>query len=88
MHTKTTPQPAASLRFRTAQFRRYAATRGLATDTEIAVAAGLDRSTVNRLLRGDVSPGERTIAAFLTAFPDRRFEDFFEVAGGAATRAA
>lgn len=84
MHTQT-PAPAASLKFRAGQFRRHAAARGIVTDAEIAGATGLDRSTVNRLLRG-TAPGERTIAAVLAAFPERRFEDFFEVA--AAPRAS
>jgi hypothetical protein len=73
------PATAAALRFRASLFRRYAATQGLATDAEIAAATGLDRSTVGRLLRADVAPGHRIIAAILSSFPDRRFEDFFEV---------
>jgi hypothetical protein len=82
------PPPPASLRFRDAQFRRYATARGLATDAEIAAATGLDRSTVGRLLRADVAPGQKIIAAILAVFPDRRFEDFFEVtAGGPAAGA-
>jgi transcriptional regulator with XRE-family HTH domain len=84
MHTQT-PPPA--LRFRAAQFRRYGAARGIVTDTEIARATGLDRSTVNRLLSG-TAPGVRAIAAFLAAFPDRHFEDFFEVAAGTSARTA
>ena len=70
----------ASVRLRTAQFRRYAEARGLSTDSEIAGHTGLARTTVFRLLRGDVDPGERIIAAFLVAFPDRHFEDLFEIA--------
>jgi len=70
----------ATVRLQTAQFRRYAEARGLSTDVEIAGYTGLARTTVFRLLRGDVDPGERTIPAFLAAFPDRHFEDFFEIA--------
>jgi len=77
MQTQTAP--AATLRFRAGQFRLYGKSRGIVTDSEIAAATGLDRSTVYRLLSGDAAPGERTIAAILSAFPDRRFEDFFEV---------
>ena len=69
-----------TVRLRTSQFRRYAKeAHGLSTDIEIAERAGLARTTVFRLLRGDVSPGERIIATLLTAFPDRHFEDIFEV---------
>lgn len=84
------PAPAATLRFRASQFRAYAGTQGLSTDTELAAATGLDRSTVNRLLRADVTPGHRIIAAILATWPDRRFEDFFEVTtpGTAAAQAA
>jgi hypothetical protein len=73
-------EPRPSVRLRTAQFRRYAEARGLNTDVEIAGHTRLARTTVFRLLRGDVDPGERIIAAFLAAFPDRHFEDLFEIA--------
>jgi transcriptional regulator with XRE-family HTH domain len=69
----------ASVELRAAQFKRYAEAQGLSTDSAIAERIGLDRTTVFRLFRGDVSPGERIIATVLIAFPDRRFEDFFEV---------
>lgn len=79
MQTET-PPTRATVRLRTAQFRRYAEARGLTSDIEIAGHTGLARTTVFRLMRGDVDPGERIIAAFLAAFPDRHFEDIFEIA--------
>lgn len=94
MHTTTPPAEApapaapATLRLRDGQFRRYAGLQGLVTDAEIAAATGLDRSTVNRLMRRKLAPGHQIIAAILTAFPDRRFEDFFEIAAGPAEAAA
>lgn len=82
-----TKRPGASVKLRTAHFRRYAEGQGLISDGEIAERTGLDRTTVFRLMRGDNDPGERIIATLLTAFPDRRFEDFFEVAiTGSAVR--
>lgn len=78
MHTRAR-RPGASVRLRIAQFRRYAESQGLVTHGDIASRSGLDRTTVFRLMEGDIHPGERIIATFLTAFPDRRFEDFFEV---------
>jgi hypothetical protein len=69
----------ASVRLRTDQFKRYAKAQGLVSDAEIAGHTGLDRTTVFRLLRGEVSPGERVIASLLSAFPDRHFEDLFEI---------
>ena len=81
MHPPTGPgRPLVKLR--AAQFKRYAADRGLVTDREIAAHVGLDRTMVFRLLRGEHRPGERVIASLLAAFPDRRFEDFFEVTDG------
>lgn len=81
------------VKLRVEQFKRYAADRGLVTDREIAGHVGLDRTMVFKLLRGTHQPGERVIASLLAAFPDRRFEDFFEVTAGdepvpAAGRAA
>jgi transcriptional regulator with XRE-family HTH domain len=87
MHTTTPPAPAAApatLRLRDGQFRRHAGLQGLDTEAAIAARIGMDRSTVNRLLRRELAPGPRVIAAILTAFPDRRFEDFFEIADGTA----
>jgi transcriptional regulator with XRE-family HTH domain len=92
MHSQTPPgRPV--VRLRTAQFKRYAESKGLNTDREIAGRVGLDRTMVFKLLRGTHQPGERVIASLLAAFPDRRFEDFFEVTAGdepapAAGRAA
>ena len=74
-----TPPAAVTLRFRADQFRLYAEPRGIVTDNEIAAALRLDRSTVWRLMAADTAPGKFTIAAILTAFPDRKFEDFFEI---------
>ncbi len=73
-----------TVRLRIAQFRRYAKeAHGLSSYIEIADRTGLARTTVFRLLRDDhhaISPGERVIASLLTAFPDRHFEDLFEIA--------
>lgn len=81
MHSQTRPGRAV-VKLRAEQFRRYAADRGLTTDREIAGHVGLDRTMVFKLLRGKHQPGERVIASLLSAFPDRRFEDFFEVTSG------
>lgn len=78
MHQRTR-RPGASVRLRTDQFVRFAESQGLKTNGEIAARTGLERTTVFRLLRGENDPGERIIATILAAFPDRRFEDFFEI---------
>jgi len=70
-----------TVQLRTAQFRRYAKeAHGLSTDSEIAEHTGLTRTTVFRLMKGRIAPGERVIATLLAAFPDRHFEDIFEIA--------
>lgn len=78
MHQRTR-RPGASVRLRTAHFRRFAESQGLRTNGDIAARTGLERTTVFRLMQGEIDPGERIIATVLVAFPDRRFEDFFEV---------
>lgn len=69
----------ASVRLRAEQFTRYLEAQGIKGHAEIADRAGLDKTTVFRLLKGQSDPGGRFIAAILATFPDRCFEDFFEV---------
>lgn len=80
-------RPGCTVRLRIPAFMKIAEAEGLTTDSEIGERTGLDRSTVCRLMHGDISAGPTIIANVLLAFPDRRFEDFFEVAeGSSATR--
>jgi len=78
MHQRTR-RPGATVRLRTDQFRRFTESQGLTTNGQIAGRTGLERTTVFRLMEGEIDPGERIIATVLAAFPDRRFEDFFEI---------
>ncbi len=78
MHQRTR-RPGATVRLRTAQFRRFTESQGLGTNGDIAARTGLERTTVFRLMQGEIDPGPRIIGTILAAFPDRRFEDFFEV---------
>lgn len=59
-----------------------AASRGWSTDREIAQGLGTSAANLCRLLRQDSpqSPGTAFIATVLHRFPDKTFEDFFEVA--------
>lgn len=77
MHRTKTPQ--GTVRLRAEQFRRHAELSGLTTDGARAEHLGVSRWTVMRLLNGDIEPGTKFIAQTLLAFPERRFEDFFEV---------
>lgn len=70
---------AAVLRTRCEQVRRHGKRRGLMTDAAIAAYLGISPTTVWRLLRGDIKPGEHIIAVTLAAFPELKFEDLFEV---------
>ena len=68
-----------AIRLRVAEFRCRAEKAGLITNGEIGARLGVERTTVYRILREEMAPGERFIAATLAAFPQTRFEDVFEV---------
>lgn len=77
-----------TVRLRTGQFRRHAEQAGLASDNAIALALGVNRTTVMRLLAGDITPGPRVIGSVLLTWPEKRFEDFFEAVAVARSRVA
>ena len=79
----TGERPKAAVRLRIPHFMKFAEDQGLTTDSAIGERTGLDRSTVNRLMHDDISAGPRIMAAVLLAFPERSFEDFFEVVAAA-----
>ena len=83
MHTPAVASPA--IRLRVAEFRRRARRDGLTADGEIAARIGVHRITVSRMLKGEITPGQTFIAAVLAAFPEKRFEDLFEVPQAAAS---
>jgi hypothetical protein len=57
--------------------------RGWTTDREIAHGFGTSAPNLSRLLREDdpQAPGRLFIATVLHRFPDKTFDDFFEVVG-------
>ena len=65
---------------RRARVRLRAEARELGSAVDLAAHTGLDRSTLSRLLRGAIAPGPHIIGGLLAAFPDRHFEDLFEIA--------
>jgi len=69
----------AVIRLRAEQFRQHARRQGLKSDSASAAYLGMNRSTVRRVLNGEITPGERMIAAALAAFPELTFDDLFEV---------
>ena len=78
--TPAEKRPRHAVRLRIPDFMKLAEAHGLINDGEIGERTGLDRSTVCRLMHGDISPGPRVIASVLHAFPDRKFADIFEIA--------
>lgn len=69
------------IRLRIDRLRAAAQQRGWTTAAEISQALGVSAPNLSRLLNRDhpQQPGAAFIAAVLAAFPDHRFEDFFEV---------
>nr|WP_084672640.1 transcriptional regulator [Saccharothrix espanaensis] len=64
---------------RTETFRRAANLAGLRSEYALAKAMNVNRSTVARVLAGDLRPGGTFIAGALTALKPMAFEDLFEV---------
>lgn len=64
--------------------------RGWTTDNEIAYGLGTSPGNLSRLLRpnGPQMPGNLFIATVLHRFPDKTFDDFFEVVGPEACEEA
>jgi hypothetical protein len=68
------------LRLRVGQLQKHARRLGLDPNNQaIATHLGVSRTTVKRMLSGELAPGERFIARTLAAFPDLKFDDLFEV---------
>ncbi|ONI92438.1 hypothetical protein ALI22I_04080 [Saccharothrix sp. ALI-22-I] len=66
---------------RVAEFQRAARRSALSSDYVLAPAMGVHRSTVSRVLTGEIRPGAAFIAGALVAFAPLavQFEDLFEV---------
>jgi hypothetical protein len=75
MHT----QPATVIRLRTDRFERRAKELNLATNVACAEFIGVDHSTLGRIRRGEVLPGEKFIAACLASKFAASFEWLFEL---------
>jgi transcriptional regulator with XRE-family HTH domain len=73
---------AATIRLRTAQFRKFAKLKGWTSDDQAATELGVHPATLSRVLHGRTAPGERFIAACLSTFAGTlEFSDLFEVVG-------
>ena len=78
MTTAQTTPPLA-IRLRTDVWATWASGEDLASEAAQARRIGHSQSTLNRILNGDVAPGEKFIAAALAA-TGMKFEDLFEIA--------
>lgn len=71
--------PPTAIRLRADAFTAWAASQGLGSETAQATRIRVAQTTLNRILRGQVAPGEQFIAAVMTA-TGSKFEEFFEIA--------
>lgn len=71
--------PPTVIRPRVDAFTAWAASEGLRSEHAQAERIGVAQTTLNRILRGVVAPGEQFIAAVLTV-TGAKFEKFFKIA--------
>lgn len=76
MHSTST---ASVIRLRNDRFDERAQELGLASNVACAEYIGVDHSTLGRIRRGEVLPGEKFIAACLSSEFAETFEDLFEL---------
>jgi transcriptional regulator with XRE-family HTH domain len=79
MHTRDGAVPRIALKVD--EFTQVCRAADLKGPTACAQRLGLRHTTVSRVEQGLTDPGVRFIAATLSAFPDKAFEDLFEVIG-------
>jgi hypothetical protein len=75
------------VRLRGEAYAEWAAGAGLETEVAQAERLGVAQSSLNRVRRGTVTPGERFIAAVLAA-TGRTFEQLFEIVPATPAAAA
>ncbi|NUT53508.1 MAG: helix-turn-helix transcriptional regulator [Saccharothrix sp.] len=68
-----------TVRIRTDIFCKARALAGFPSEYETARAMGVNRSTLSRVLSGELQPGAAFIAGALVALDPMAFEDLFEV---------
>ncbi|WP_447005872.1 transcriptional regulator [Saccharothrix isguenensis] len=67
-----------TIKLRAFEFVQAARSARLHSDYALARAMGVNRSTVTRVLKGELQPGPAFIGGALTALR-RQFEDLFEI---------
>ena len=83
-------RPSPTVHLKATAIGELAAAHGWSTDKEIAQGVGTSAANLCRLLNPDhpQTPGTTFIATILRRFPDKAFEDFFEVADPEPAEAA
>ncbi|MER5267106.1 transcriptional regulator [Actinosynnema sp. NPDC002837] len=71
-----------TIKLRTDVFTKAARLAGFRSDYALAKAMDVNRSTVARVLGGDLQPGAAFIGGALTALAPMQFDDLFEIAPG------
>ncbi|MEU4763396.1 transcriptional regulator [Actinosynnema sp. NPDC023794] len=68
-----------TIKLRTDVFTKAARLAGFRSDYALAKAMDVNRSTVARVLAGDLQPGAAFIGGALTALAPMQFDDLFEI---------
>nr|WP_143532419.1 helix-turn-helix transcriptional regulator [Saccharothrix sp. ALI-22-I] len=74
-----------TVRLRSSLFTKATKLAGFRSDYALAKAMGINRSTISRVVSGEIQPGPAFIAGALIAFAPMQFEDLFEVAPATTT---
>jgi hypothetical protein len=75
-----------TIRLRTETFAKAPELAGFRSDYALAKAMDVNRSTVARVVNGDLQPGPAFIGGALTALSPMQFHDLFEVVVQVPTR--
>lgn len=68
-----------TIKLRTDAFAKSARLAGFRSDYALAKAMDVNRSTVARVLGGELQPGPAFIGGALTALAPMQFDDLFEI---------
>lgn len=68
-----------TIRLRTEAFTKAVRLAGFRSDYALAKAMDVNRSTVARVVNGDLQPGPAFIGGALTALAPMQFDDLFEI---------
>ena len=83
LETTREGQAPPAIRLKISAIKNLAETHGWTTDRDVAHGLGTSAPNLSRLLRPHKpqTPGTLFIATVLARFPDKTFDDFFEVVG-------